>query len=412
MNKHPRQVPFRSQKDIHFLKTQLFAPESTLSTQTRAIQRILTLETKTKLPHTLLSTAYLFQIHHEFQSNLTSTTVLQLSATMTLIRFVNGLLDPSQQSQFAIPLNLLAKKIGLPSWFVELRHAGTHEGLPSLEMLEIGVLGALDWLKVNYWEKIKSEEEEEEEEEEVDDEDWKDVLRRYRRMRRVDINKFIKFGDSSEEGKEYWKVVKVLESGVLKNEFYKVLMFKKCIINEKYKWEQIRLLYEPLFLYLIKNQESFVLKILDKLMFKVYEDENKLVSVDEEEVYNGKEIQQVKSWCLWILEKINNNNEDNIIGKVVEVLSKTNQSFSIEMLERLKLKNVEMDKINLKINTIQSNLKEKNNITPSKRKEDDLDIFQDLENLKKRVKLNKSTNLPIKIFEPHSNWIPKPFGVL
>ncbi|CAM9018045.1 unnamed protein product [Wickerhamomyces anomalus] len=321
------------------------------------------------------------------------TTVLQLSATMTLIRFVNGLLDPSQQSQFAIPLNLLAKKIGLPSWFVELRHAGTHEGLPSLEMLEIGVLGALDWLKVNYWEKIKSEEEvEEEEEEDVDDEDWKDVLRKYRRIRRVDINKFIKFGDSSEEGKEYWKVVKVLESGVLKNEFYKVLMFKKCIINE--------------------NQESFVLKILDKLMFKVYEDENKLVSVDEEEVYNGKEIQQVKSWCLWILEKINNN-EDNIIGKMVEVLSKTNQSFSIEMLERLKLKNVEVDKINLKINTIQSNLKEKNNITPSKRKEDDdLDIFQDLENLKKRVKLNKSTNLPIKIFEPHSNWIPKPFGVL
>lgn len=423
MNRHPRHVPFRSPQDIHDLQAQLFSPNTTTTAQSRAIERIIALETKTKLPHTLLSTAYLLRIHHQFLSvsfpeGSCDAMTLQLGATMALIRFVNGLLDPSQQSQFAIPLNLLAKKIGLPSWFVELRHAGTHEGLPSLEMLRLGVVGALDWLKNNYWDKLtgKIVEGDGNDGKMVDsgemDEDWKEVLRKYRRLRRVDINRFIKVGDSSEEGKEYWKVVKILESGISKNEFYKVLMFKKCIINERYKWEQIKLLYEPLFLYLIKrHNDVFVVKILDKLMFKVYEFENKFtIESGDDDTYNEKEIEQVKSWCLWITEKIN----PDKASRVVEILGKTNQTFSIEVLTKLKTRGIELGKIDEKIQSIENFLSDKvNNTTPKRTNDDDdLDIFQDLENLKKRVKLNTTTKLPIKMFEKHTSWEPKPFGVL
>ena len=49
--------------------------------------------------------------------------------------FVNGLVDPAQQGPFARSIASIAAQIGLPLWFVELRHAATHEDLPSLQVL-------------------------------------------------------------------------------------------------------------------------------------------------------------------------------------------------------------------------------------------------------------------------------------
>ncbi|KAI8051475.1 Las1-like-domain-containing protein [Syncephalis plumigaleata] len=39
----------------------------------------------------------------------------------------------------------------MPSWFVELRHAGTHEQLPSLSILRTTCGQALHWLYNSYW---------------------------------------------------------------------------------------------------------------------------------------------------------------------------------------------------------------------------------------------------------------------
>ena len=52
-----------------------------------------------------------------------------------LIRLVNGLVDPLQQGVYARSIAGIAAQIGLPQWLVELRHAATHEDLPSLEVL-------------------------------------------------------------------------------------------------------------------------------------------------------------------------------------------------------------------------------------------------------------------------------------
>lgn len=54
------------------------------------------------------------------------------------IRFVNGIVDPAQKRQFAVSVGSLAERLQLPLWFVELRHAGTHEYLPSLQVLRNG----------------------------------------------------------------------------------------------------------------------------------------------------------------------------------------------------------------------------------------------------------------------------------
>jgi hypothetical protein len=45
----------------------------------------------------------------------------------------------------------IANDLGIPSWFVDLRHQGTHDQLPSLPLLRVGAKQALDWLYTNYW---------------------------------------------------------------------------------------------------------------------------------------------------------------------------------------------------------------------------------------------------------------------
>lgn len=48
---------------------------------------------------------------------------------------VNGLVDPLQFGIYARSIAAIAVQLGLPAWLVELRHAATHEDLPSLEVL-------------------------------------------------------------------------------------------------------------------------------------------------------------------------------------------------------------------------------------------------------------------------------------
>lgn len=63
---------------------------------------------------------------------------LRLLYSMAFIRFVNGLIDPAQKGAYALSMNGIADTIGLPSWFVDLRHAGTHDQLPTICLLRNG----------------------------------------------------------------------------------------------------------------------------------------------------------------------------------------------------------------------------------------------------------------------------------
>ena len=60
---------------------------------------------------------------------------LRQAYALSIVRLVNGLVDPLQQGAYARPIAAIAAQIGLPGWLVEMRHAATHEDLPSLETL-------------------------------------------------------------------------------------------------------------------------------------------------------------------------------------------------------------------------------------------------------------------------------------
>lgn len=56
--------------------------------------------------------------------------------SMVFIRFVNGYVDAFQSAKTAKSIAYLAvEKVGMPVWFVELRHTATHDYLPSLTIL-------------------------------------------------------------------------------------------------------------------------------------------------------------------------------------------------------------------------------------------------------------------------------------
>ena len=77
---------------------------------------------------------------------------IQLLYAITVVRAVNGLVDPNQQGYYAQSVLSLAEKLRLPGWIVELRHDATHNRLPSLSVLRAACSFMLSWFQTNYWE--------------------------------------------------------------------------------------------------------------------------------------------------------------------------------------------------------------------------------------------------------------------
>lgn len=88
------------------------------------------------MPQALESTlAILVVIVHDKKEMYLSTLLLRQSYASAILRLVNGLVDPLQAGTYARPITAIAQQLGLPNWLVELRHAATHEDLPSLDLL-------------------------------------------------------------------------------------------------------------------------------------------------------------------------------------------------------------------------------------------------------------------------------------
>lgn len=106
------------------------------------------------LPHaleSLLSILVALRQDNASDIGLSSSLSLRQSYATALIRLVNGLVDPLQSGTYARSILSIAAQIGLPAWLVELRHAATHEDLPSLELLRDGAKESLTWLLHNYF---------------------------------------------------------------------------------------------------------------------------------------------------------------------------------------------------------------------------------------------------------------------
>ncbi|EEB06538.1 Las1-like protein [Schizosaccharomyces japonicus yFS275] len=143
-------VPWRSTTEFLYLMSCFYAEDGTgeppeAQSLYRGVEIVRAWSTRGRVPHSVESTSQLVM------ALLTEGPSQRLSLALSLSRFVSGLLDPIQQSQFAIPMSTLAKTLGLPAFFVEIRHAITHEELPSLPVLRVAAQRALQWLYEHYW---------------------------------------------------------------------------------------------------------------------------------------------------------------------------------------------------------------------------------------------------------------------
>ncbi|KAI1636418.1 Las1-domain-containing protein [Biscogniauxia mediterranea] len=135
--------------------TTLFS-ESTQQQQQHAVSRVSMWTQRGGCPHlvestALLTAAILIDLHETRSRANSSSYAIRAAYSAAFSRFVTGLLDSQQDKQRKLSMYYIAKTIGLPATFVELRHQATHEHLPSLSKLRSAAKKALAWIWDYYW---------------------------------------------------------------------------------------------------------------------------------------------------------------------------------------------------------------------------------------------------------------------
>ena len=128
--------------------------------KSRAISLVSLYVERGNCPHLLASTSLLVSaslLDTQSQGDRTGrhwrqSDALKCAYAASFGRFVTGLLDGYQSKKHKMSMYAIAKTIGLPSTFVELRHQCTHEDLPSIGRLRKAVQDSLVWLWGGYWE--------------------------------------------------------------------------------------------------------------------------------------------------------------------------------------------------------------------------------------------------------------------
>ncbi|KAJ3749966.1 Las1-like-domain-containing protein [Lentinula detonsa] len=149
--KLPRRVPWASVTELDEVCAAIYADESSLDSKNFAISRLTAWKAITSLPHAIDSTLSILAVIVQDDCSNTSNLVLRQSYSAAIIRMVNGLVDPLQFGVYARSIAAIAAQLGLPAWLVELRHAATHEDIPSLELLREAARQSMTWLLHNYW---------------------------------------------------------------------------------------------------------------------------------------------------------------------------------------------------------------------------------------------------------------------
>ncbi|KAJ2838396.1 rRNA-processing protein las1 [Coemansia sp. 'formosensis'] len=153
MLKFPKVVPWASTEEYMAAADSLYS--SDISERKRGVAIVKAWRARGRVPVAIEATASLAEMcvaDHEQRHGVTICQLQHMYA-MALIRFVNSIVDLEQKGVYAQSVAMLAGRIGMPAWFVELRHAGTHEQLPSLATLRSACAQALLWLRDYYWSK-------------------------------------------------------------------------------------------------------------------------------------------------------------------------------------------------------------------------------------------------------------------
>jgi hypothetical protein len=151
---HSKQTPwinFQEWTDVR----NLLLPYSNTETKRirRGLERVSTWSCRGRVPLSVQSTAQLLRIKLSDNFNpALEPDVLRLSYSMSIVRLVNGIVEPAQKTKaYASSVADTAEMLGLPRWFVDVRHDSTHTTLPSLDTLRMAADTALMWLTSHYW---------------------------------------------------------------------------------------------------------------------------------------------------------------------------------------------------------------------------------------------------------------------
>jgi hypothetical protein len=182
---------------------------------------------------------------------------------MAIVRFVNELVD---SLDVTLPVYQLAKMLGIPLYFVEIRHTATHDELPSLELLRQVGVRARTWLWDNYWAKIK-----EPFAPAVFGADMeievKTLTREWRRLRRDSLTREVRRNDISVYGQQYWNLINLFVQHQARDErdMIRVFLTANILVPTDGKSVASRIkLYGPLLKVLAGN--GFVDRLVEALI--------------------------------------------------------------------------------------------------------------------------------------------------
>lgn len=422
---NPQITPFKYPSEFETLYRQLYSKRS--EDQTFAVQKIRAYLTKGPIPHSIEVTALL--VDARLSDTPGNDLSVRLKYSTCIVKFVNGLLDPFQQSLYNISLHKLAQDLKLPGYFVELRHACTHERLPSLQMLRMVAIKAIEWIKVQYWE-VALREYRSRGMLSIDEKSWKRAMFGARKSwlkacgvlsiddyKPIDETlKAIKKIRKSEiqENKRDRKIGPLIKSLKCDDLLIHCMIFRNVLILNKELTEKhmngVKLMWSSV---LETLDRSFLFKLWERLF--ILSTQKILVEHDDSSVeinyfQNEHEVIQAKEWVVTILGmKILNKENFNRFLELIMI----DNNVSIRCMESFKTEypNIifehELESRIEKMENIMQKFWVLDNSFKKRRRDDANDNDSETNELD-----NKTNKLKPKLFQTYSHWRPVPFGCI
>lgn len=153
---HISLVQWQNWDEWRFVKNLLFSEDK--SQKFLGVQYVHAWRARGPIPHYIDITAQLIQFYEKYLfldknyiERAKSEEEMKHEGASIIIRFVNGIVDANQKGSVADSVTFIANKVGLHRMFVDIRHDGTHNDLPSWEILGLAVSNAIDYLSETYW---------------------------------------------------------------------------------------------------------------------------------------------------------------------------------------------------------------------------------------------------------------------
>ncbi|WFD29197.1 rRNA-processing protein las1 [Malassezia sp. CBS 17886] len=148
----PRRTPFYTNAlaELAYVHACLYAERESADTVGAGLAVVRLWLNRAACPQAVEVTALLVQAQLVDRADVSAEGARSAYA-MALVRFVNSVVDAFQTGMFAQSIAVIAERVGLPHWLVQVRHAATHEALPSVAVCREACGIALSWLDEHYW---------------------------------------------------------------------------------------------------------------------------------------------------------------------------------------------------------------------------------------------------------------------